>query len=702
VNALLGLLWDPMVRLLAARNLRSDRFGTLAAILGVALGTATVDVVVVLDVNTVAVEAGNWSTDPTRAAVPDTIGVQGYHDGLAIGAASAKKETHEDYQVMRSAIRLGSLAAFLVGALIVFFTFAVVVDRRRREVGLLRSLGALPRQVGAIFVREAAIVGGVGALLGLVATVPIAYLAAAAGMSTTGRARLPPNGLHYPWRWMLVAALVGWVTALLGVLRPARDMLRLDVGRALAPDAAARTEGAKPTGKTRGVGVLALPFAALVYALMRPFFRDALPSLTFFVIEAGLVCAAFLATLVLVPELVRVLGGAAVRLLPGGPSAARLLTQRRVERMGHELSWSVSGVMLVFALLLSLHVATLALRRELHVWSHEALHEELFVMPEGEGRAAQTARADTIIASLPSPTVIARMTSRTPWPNAVEAAIPEELAAIAEANGRPDLAALARRLGPGKVLLSRMMARRYRVGEGDQLELSGRAGTRRFDVVGVSDGVGFTPVSIPYRNAKTYAVIDAADADVLAPYAAPLGAVAIVAKGDSDAVQRWRAGLGWRAVRGLQLTEASWYRGLRERQSVDDFVIFDLILALTSLLAAIGITNQLVLSVRARRRELALYRVLGMTSAQVRRLVLLEGGFIGLLGGALAATLGVPLGYAAIGALKAVSVFDVEFGLPWHYAAFTVAGSVVISLVASLYPATAAARADAAESVHYE
>ena len=159
---ILRYLLDAMVRLLAARNLWSDRFGTFAAILGVALGTATVDVVVILDVNTVSVEAGRWATDPAQKDTPDTIEIVGYHQGVAVPAQSAKQATHEDYEVMRSAIRLGSLAAFLVGALIVFFTFGVVVDRRRREVALLRSLGALPRQVAAIFVREALIIGLAG------------------------------------------------------------------------------------------------------------------------------------------------------------------------------------------------------------------------------------------------------------------------------------------------------------------------------------------------------------------------------------------------------------------------------------------------------------------------------------------------------------------------------------------------------------
>jgi putative ABC transport system permease protein len=694
---LFRLLFDALVRLLSARNLRGDRFGTAAAILGVALGTATVDVVLILDVNTVAMEASAWSTNPTLFGQPDTIGLVGLHNGVPIDAQSAKQATHEDYEVMRSAIRLGSLAAFLVGGLIVFFTFGVVVDRRRREVALLRSLGALPRQVAAIFVREAVVIGVTGAALGFVASVPMAFVAAAIGMTTTGRSHLAAQGLVHPWRWMAVFAAIGALTAILGVIRPARDVLRLDVARALRPRFLAEEGAPSAARRTRGVTLIALPFAALVYLLMRPFFRQALPSLTFFVVEAALVCVAFLLTLLLVPELVRVVGGAAVRLLPTGPAAERLLTQRRVERMGHELAWSVSGVMMVFALLLALHIATLGLKRELVLWSTEALHDEVFVLAEAPG-----ARADLALRTLPLTETVAILSGRTPWPTAVEAADTASLAALADVTGRPDLAAIARRLGPGKMILSRMMSRRYRVGVGDQVELSGRAGTRRFDVVAVTDGLGFTPISMPYRNAKTYAIIDAGDADVIAPYAEPVGAVAVIANGDHPAVRRWQASLGREASRGLRFVDASWYRWTRRRQSVEDFVIFDMILALTSVLAAIGIANQLVLSIRGRRRELALYRVLGMTASQVQRLVLLEGGFIGLLGGALAVALGVPLGFAAIGALKAVSAFEVDFHLPAHYVLLTVAGSVCVAVVSSLYPASQAARADAAESVHYE
>jgi putative ABC transport system permease protein len=695
----LTFLFSRLARLLSARNLARDRFGTMAAVLGVALGTATVDVVVILDVNTVTIEEDNWSTDPRVGGAPDTIDLVGIQrGGTRVAPQSAKEATHEDYEVMRSTIRMASLGAFLVGALIVFFTFGVVVDQRRREVALLRSLGALPRQLAGVLLREALMIGVAGGALGFVASIPMAWLGAAVGITTTGRSSIDPRHMHFPWAWMAAFAVVGAATAVLGVLRPAYSVLRLDVARALRPRFLEGDDGPALARRTRGFTLIALPFATLVYLLMRPFFRQALPSLTFFVIEAALVCAAFLATLLLVPELVQRLGTAVTRLVPSKPSAERLLTQRRVERMGYELAWSVSGVMLVFALLLSLHIATHALKNEVVAWADEAMKDELFLVapPGTEGRA------DMATKLLPSDVVAVHMTSRTPWPNAVQAAPPAELAALAEHNGRPDAAALARRLGPGKILLSRMMARRFRVGEGDSMELSGRGGTRRLEIVAVTDALGFVPIRMPYRNAKTYATIDPADSDLIAPYASSLGATAVVADSQSPAVRGWLADARARGLVHVYAQRARWFRWGRIFETNKDFEIFDVMLLLTSALAAIGIANQLVLSVRARRRELALYRVLGMQSAQVRRMVMLEGTFIGFLGGVLAALLGVPLGYAAVGVLKAVSAFEVEFDLPPLYVLFTVVGSIVIATIAARHPAAEAARADAAESVHYE
>lgn len=699
--AIVRAIFSAMVRLIAARNLASDRFGTVAAVLGVALGVATVNVVVILDVNTQKVEAARWTHDPSVAKAPDTIAIRGVKQGGApVEARSAKTETHEDYEVMRSAIRLGSLSAFLVGALIVFFTFGVVVDKRKREVALLRSLGVGRSEAAAIFVYEAVVVGAAGALVGFLASVPMAAMAAMAGITTTGRLRIPLRTLEIPWGSMALVAAIGAVTALLGVLRPARDVLRLSVAETLRPRFMER-EGPRATARrARSVTLLVLPFMSLVYGLMRPFFKSALPSLTFFVIEAGLVCLAFLATLALVPDLVQRAGGLLLRLVPRLPPAERLLTLRRVELTGHELSWSVSGVMLVFSLLLALHIATYALKREVVRWADKAIAGDVFVTP-----AVQGLRADDALETLPKDAVAVRYSTKTPWPNTVYAVASGELVPFAKARKRADLVRIAERMGQGKVLLSTMMARRYRVKEGDSLVFSGRGGERTLEIIAVTDDIGFTLTSASYRNVKTYAVIDEADYPLIEPWTDPVGAVAVVADGRRLDVVRWMNG-GWAHRRGIEwgmlFTSGAWYKGVRVRETNRDFLIFDLILALTSVLAAVGIANQMVLSVRGRKREIALYRVLGMTPREVRRLVLFEGAFIGLTGGLFAALLGVPLGYAAIGALRAVSAFEVEFHLPVTYVVAVVIGSVVVSLVSALIPASRAVEMGAAESIHYE
>lgn len=723
MREMLAALFGRFAALLSTRNLRADRFGTLAAILAVALGTATVNVVLVLDTNTRAIESRSWTTNPESDVTPVTVALQGFRaDGTKIAAADAKVETHEDYEVMRSAIRLGSLSAYLVGALIVFFTFAAVIERRKREVALYRSLGALPSQVAAIFVREAVIVAIIGAALGVIGAIPLSFMAALAGMTTTGRARIHVDEMTLPIGRMVIVAAIGGATALLGVIRPVREILRLPVADALAGRTAEETAG--PT-KVRGLARIAMPFMILLFVVMRPFFKRALPSLAFFALEAGVVCALALGTVVLVPDVVERLGGLLARLLPSRSSAVRLLIARRVARRGGELGLPAAGIMLVFALLLSLHISTFALKQEVLQWGRGGIEKCIFFVPDppprgfGEARdrpcppgsdplstECRVTRAATIERFFTPRAELIRVSARTPWPNAIHAIESGGLLRWAQRIGRPDLIAIAEQLGPGTIVLSTMMSRRFGVGVGDLLGVSGKGGDRRLRVIGVTDDIGNSLVLEAYRNSKTYGVIDEADMDLIAPYAQPIGHTLVVLDRESPqqpdfaklapmpygpdedkpANREFR-----RAIRGLRVIPGEVYIGQRVKETGRDFRIFDVILALTTMLAAIGVANQLAILVHARRRELLLYRTLGMTEGEVRTLVVGEGAFTGLVGGALAVALGVPLGFASVGALRAVSAFDVTFALPARYVVFTIAGSVALSIVAALYPARRAA-----------
>ncbi|HEX6241256.1 MAG TPA: FtsX-like permease family protein [Polyangiales bacterium] len=687
-----------LARFLAPKNLRTDRFATFCMVLGIALGTATVNVVLTLDENTRLAEAASWVTNPDLA--PDVAGT------VSLAPARTRtsppnagedihEETHEDYQVMRSVIRLGSLSAFLVGALIVFFSLAVVVEHRFREVALLRSLGATPRQVASIFVREAAWVGAIGAVMGFLMAVPMSYVAAWLGITTTGRSRL--DGLVMPWFQMFWVSLLGGATALLGVAPPVRRILKMNASQALRPRMLEAARGRAFEQRTSGIILVAVPFAALVYGLLRPLLHEVLPSLFFVALEAVLAVMALLALLLFVPGLTRGFGALLVRAFLYGPAAARLLLARRVRRQGDDLAWSVGGIMLVFALLLALHLSTHALKNEVTRFGDEALVDHAFVFTDGRALPGE------VLAAIPPEIVVTRYSSRTPEPNPISAVSRSDLLEFARASQRPDLLAIAQRFREDSVILSRLMARRLGVAAGDRVELSSPGGVRLLQVAGVTDGLGFVPMLTTYRSSKTYAVVEAGSFPLLEPFSQPIGSALVLSRKPGAADVNWNQlahdlpkSDGVYAYSGVSYLVHRWFETNR------DFFIFDMILFLTTLLAAVGVANQLVLAVHARRGEIALLRVLGMTAAQVQKMLWLEGAFVGLLGGTLAVVLGVPLGYTSLAALNAVSAFEVEFHLPVRYVILTIGAAVAVALLAALYPARRAARARSAESIHYE
>src|SRR5207253_1584806 len=100
-----------------------------------------------------------------------------------------------------------------------FLTFSLAVAERTRLYGTLRALGAVPRQVRRVVVVEAAQLGLVSSLAGIV----LGYGLAAAGVRLVGsllRVHLPPLGV--PVGAAVVSVAVGVVVSLTAAWVPAR------------------------------------------------------------------------------------------------------------------------------------------------------------------------------------------------------------------------------------------------------------------------------------------------------------------------------------------------------------------------------------------------------------------------------------------------------------------------------------------------
>jgi putative ABC transport system permease protein len=141
------------------------------------------------------------------------------------------------------------------------------------------------------------------------------------------------------------------------------------------------------------------------------------------------------------------------------------------------------------------------------------------------------------------------------------------------------------------------------------------------------------------------------------------------------------------------------------------FGVFDLILGLFASLAlavaTLGIVNTLVMAILERRREIGVLKALGASDGDVKTLFFFEAGVMGFLGGIGGVIFGWLIGRGLNLAtniyLKGRDLPSIEISsVPVWLVFIAIAFSVVISLVAGLYPASRASKLNPVEALRYE
>jgi putative ABC transport system permease protein len=133
-----------------------------------------------------------------------------------------------------------------------------------------------------------------------------------------------------------------------------------------------------------------------------------------------------------------------------------------------------------------------------------------------------------------------------------------------------------------------------------------------------------------------------------------------------------------------------------------DFAIFHVILVLTVLLATIGVLNAMVIAVLERRREIGLLRAVGLTGGQVARMLLVESGAFGVLGGVLGLVVGIPLATISVRALTELSHLELAFELSPAALGAVLGGALLVALLAVLFPALRANHLRLSAVMRYE
>jgi putative ABC transport system permease protein len=147
-------------------------------------------------------------------------------------------------------------------------------------------------------------------------------------------------------------------------------------------------------------------------------------------------------------------------------------------------------------------------------------------------------------------------------------------------------------------------------------------------------------------------------------------------------------------MRAAQEAQPEVYQGT-EQVLVVVVVVFSVLMGFSALIAAVGMVNNLSLSVLQRTRELGLLRALGFTAGQVRRMIVAESAQLTAAAVVVGLVLGVFYGWAGAQSLlgaMAGSPGLVLPAIPLALVGIVVLAAVVLTIAASVAPSGRATR----------
>ncbi|GAB2450440.1 ABC transporter permease [Xylanimonas ulmi] len=623
-------------------------------------------------------------------------------DAQAVTGAQVRAQARESIQevlgFLQTFLLIFAAIALVVGAFIIANAFAMAVRERQRENALLRAIGASPAQVFATVLAQALAVGLVGAALGVGGGVLLVHAIRAVlarfGMALGGD--VPLSGGQ-----VALAVALGTVLCLVAAALPARRA-------ALVPPVQAMREDVAPergTGRRAlvgaalavvGAGTLALASrlgSALDAAVTGWAWLDGANPRVVLGVGAGLL---LLGVLVGSPAMARWV----LRAL-GAPAAFALkplggLARGNVTRNPRRTAATAGALLIGMALVACTGVIAASTEASVATVVHTELRAPLLVdsatlqLPTG---AVDAVRAVPGVGRLD----VVRLGSTGAAVGDGDAQA-VELAGVSDAffrsalrveplQGDPSAA-----LADGEAAVARRTARTLGLQVGDQVRLGLGAGTTAVRVGAVFDSQ-VVAVGVVVRDDVFDGVIPAAQARVRAAYVTPA---------DGTDVPTLRTDLREAVTPFLVLT-------VRDRDEtasavadqVDQAIaILYALLALSIVIALLGIVNTLALSVIERTREIGLLRAVGLGRLQLAGVIALESVLIAVYG----TVLGVATGIAVSAALPGVLADEglSRLAVPWGQVLAVLGVAVVIGLVASVGPALRAARLPVLEAVTVE
>ncbi|MEO5988791.1 MAG: FtsX-like permease family protein [Candidatus Eisenbacteria bacterium] len=591
-----------------------------------------------------------------------------------------------------------SFIALFVSMFLIFNAVAMSVLRWRREVGILRGLGVTRSEVTALFLTEGIVLGVAGSAIGLgIGTVLARGTLHAVGQTLTDLYQVQhANTLRLDPATYGIGFGLGVLAAFLSALLPAIEAAWTPPGVTMRQGILLEAQRLPIKRLTAtGVGALFLSAWVAAWTVHRHQPMGGFASAFLVILAFSLLAPGFTLTCE------RLVSGPAGRL--GGIEGA--LGARYLKEAVARTSVVVASLMLAVGMMVALSIMVGSFRRTVDTWITQTIRGDLYIEPVGHRTSlGATVLPDSLIeAAGRLPGVIAvdtyrattiRFGDRLAFVVGVDFDVQGRLGKLGFVNGADSRAVLSGALASGAVIVTESFSHRHRVKAGETIELRTPSGPARLRVAGVFYDYS-TDAGAVLMDRRLFARLwKDPRTESLALYCSR-GA-------DLDSVRRAFVALaGPRRVFSITPNQA-----LRERV----LTVFDQTFRITFalqliavLVAVLGVVTTLTALILQRGREMGVLRATGAMVGQVRKMVLIESGLLGLIG----SLLGCGAGFAL--ALLLVHVINKQFfGWsirmsvdPWVFVQAVVM-MVVASVLAGIGPARSAAKRVAAEAMRVD
>ena len=590
-----------------------------------------------------------------------------------------------------------SFISLIVGMFLIYNAISVSVIQRRREIGILRSVGLTRPQVLSLFIGEAAIIGCLGSLVGIGIGIGLAkaMLYLVSRTITVLYILVKAEHLLISPSVLMAGFGMGMLASILSSIGPAREASKIAPKEALALGTL-ETKIKIRLGHLSliGIGLLIL---SLILALQKPICHR--PIFGFLAALLILIGVSFL-----IPSVTTLLNRLLAPILRFFFGSEGKLASRYIHDSMARTVITIAALMTALSMLISISIMILSFRKTVDLWVEQSINGDVFIFPGSYSITGYSAllplEVSRALPSLPGVKAVdsfrALEVEYDGYPAiiaAVDGQVFLNLKVIRFTQGNPR--AILQQFASGQaVLVTESFSLRHHVKAGDRIKLNTPQGDREFPVSGVFYDYS-SDWGMVLMEKKVYQSLWNDEA---------LHSAGIYLE-EGVSQQTFKETIRERYSKPYRLFVVS-HRELRN----EVLKIFDQTFAITYALefiaiivAILGIINSLNALIIERQRDIGIIRAVGGFRKQVQKAILIEAGMIGFFSHILGLLCGFLLSILLIYVINKQSFgWTIQFSIPLRSLVESWLVVMVTSIGAGFIPARRAARMNMVESLRME